>query len=173
MLLLALILALEAPAPAPAAEAPPPEPPKWTVSVDPLTFSLGYAHIQVERKASKYASVYLGPHTRLFDGIFTRGHEPFLGFGTEIGVRVFPWGKSPKGPWIMARQVLATLVTTDGSAPAEFGGYSSVLVGYTAIFVRHLVLSGGVGFNYLYYDIGEYGSSGPFVALHTNIGVAF
>ena len=57
----------------------------------------------------------------------------------------------------------------DHRGPAHPGVVAVVL----EVLVRHLVLSGGVGFNYLYYDIGEYGSSGPFVALHTNIGVAF
>lgn len=150
-----------------------PEPPKWTLTVDPLTFSLGYAHVQLERQAGDYASVYLGPHARVFDGILTKGREPFLGFGAEVGVRAFPWGKAPRGAWIMVRQVVARLATTDGSADPKVGGYTSILLGYTAIFGRHFVLSGGAGFNYLYYDIGGYGSAGPFPALHTNIGVAF
>ncbi|TNE84631.1 MAG: hypothetical protein EP330_28575 [Deltaproteobacteria bacterium] len=147
--------------------------PEWTVTVDPLTFGLGYAHVQVERAVSERASVYVGPHMRLFDGLLTEGHEPFLGFGAEVGVRYFPWGEAPEGAWIMGRQVVARLHTTDGSAPAKPGGYSSVLVGYTGILGERFVLSGGAGLNVLYYDIGEYGVSGPFPALHTNLGVAF
>lgn len=147
--------------------------PSWTVTVDPLTFALGYAHLQFERSLGDHASVYVGPHMRLFDGILTEGHEPFLGFGGELGVRVFPWGRSPEGAWLMARQVVARVHTTDGSADAKPGGYSSVLMGYTGVIGDRFVLSGGAGFNMLYYSIGDYGVSGPFPALHTNLGVAF
>lgn len=147
--------------------------PDWTITVDPLTFALGYAHVQVERTAGRYVSIYAGPHLRLFDGILTDGHEPYLGFGGEVGVRAFPWGKAPSGPWVMGRQVVARLHTTDDSAPAKAGGYSSVLLGYTGVIAGHFVLSGGAGLNYLYYDIGDYGTSGFFPALHTNLGVAF
>lgn len=145
----------------------------WTITVDPLTFSLGYAHVQVERRFGGHTSVYVGPHLRLFDGLLTEGNEPFLGFGGEVGFRYFPWGRSPRGAWLMGRQVLARLHTTDDSAPAKVGGYSSVLAGYTAVLGGHFVLSGGAGFNYLYYSIGEYGPSGAFPALHTSLGVAF
>jgi len=147
--------------------------PSWTVTVDPLTTALGYVHLQVERRLGRHVSVYAGPHMRLFDGLLTEGREPFLGFGGELGVRAFPWGRSPEGAWVMGRQVLARLHTTDDSADAKVGGYSSVLLGYTGVIGDHFVLSGGAGFNALYYDIGDYGSSGPFPALHTNLGVAF
>lgn len=149
------------------------EGPDWTVTVDPLTYAIGYAHVQVERRVGRHASVYVGPHARLYDGILTEEPEPFLGFGGEVGVRAFPLGRAPEGPWVMGRQVLARLHTTDGSADPKVGGYSSVLVGYTGLIGQHFVLSGGAGFNMLYYDIGAYGPSGPFVALHTNLGVAF
>ncbi len=166
MLLLALIHA------APAAPEEAPNPPAWTVTVDPLTFALGYAHVQTERRLSDRASLYAGPHLRLFDGLLTEGREPYLGFGAEVGLRYFPWASAPEGGWLMARQVVARLHTTDGSAPARAGGYSSVLFGGTALIGRHLVLSGGAGLNYLYYDIGDYGTAGPFPALHTNLGIA-
>jgi hypothetical protein len=147
--------------------------PDWTVTVDPLTFALGYAHVQVERSLGNHVSVYGGPHMRVFNGLLTDEPEPYLGFGVEVGVRAFPFGKAPEGPWVMGRQVAARLHTTDDSAAAKAGGYSSVLLGYTGIVGKHFVLSGGAGFNYLYYNIGDYGTSGPFVALHTNLGVAF
>ncbi|MFT4623194.1 MAG: hypothetical protein ACI8PZ_001850 [Myxococcota bacterium] len=148
------------------------EPPPRTVVVDPLTFALGYAHVQVEGRLGDHASLYAGPHLRLFDGILTEGHEPFIGIGAEVGARWFPWGAAPTGGWAMARGVLARLSTTDGTKLVKPGGYGSVLVGYTG-FVGHLVLSGGAGLNLLAYDIGGYGTSGPFPAAHTAIGVAF
>jgi hypothetical protein len=160
---MALFLALLAPAGAA----------DWTITVDPLTYALGYPHLQVERALSDRASLYVGPHARLYDGILTDGREPFLGFGGEVGFRYFPWGGAPQGGWVMARQVLAHLHTTDGSGAAELGGYSSVLVGGTGILAGRFVLSGGAGLNVLYYDIEGYGSAGPFPALHTNLGVAF
>lgn len=147
--------------------------PSWTVTVDPLTTALGYVHLQIEGVASDRVSVYGGPHMRLFDGVLTEGHEPFLGVGVELGVRYFPWGGAPEGGWLMARTVTARLWTTEPPNRAKFGGYSSVLFGYTGVVGKHLVLSGGAGFNYLYYDIEGYGSKGPFPALHTNLGVAF
>ena len=147
--------------------------PQWTVTVDPLTTALGYAHVQVERRLGDRTSLYLGPHARLFDGILTEGHEPFLGLGAEAGFRWFPWGGAPEGGWLMARTVAARAWTTDATPTSRFAGYSSALFGGTAILGGHFVLSGGAGFNYLYYAIEDYGVSGPFPALHTNLGVAF
>jgi len=147
--------------------------PDWTVTVDPLTFAIGYAHVQVERRLDDRFSLYVGPHARLFDGVLTDEPEPFLGFGGEVGLRWFPWGSAPKGGWVMVRSVGARLHTTDGTEQSGFGGYSSVLVGGTAVIADHFVLSGGAGYNQLYYSIGGYGPSGPFVALHSNLGVAF
>lgn len=174
----------ESPAESPAESEPPvdseptskPEraqPAAWTVTVDPLTFALGFAHVQVERRLTRHTSLYVGPHLRLFNGILSDRSERYRGYGGEVGLRVFPWGRAPSGAWGMVRSTLAYVHTTDGSARARPGGYSSVLVGYSGILAKHFVLSGGVGFNYLYYDIGDYGTSGPFVALHTNLGVAF
>lgn len=163
-----------------AVEAPPG--PTWTVTVDPLTTALGYVHLQVEHRLSPHTSLYAGPHMRLFDGILTEEPEPFVGFGAEVGFRYFFKDQAPQGSWVMARGVLARLNTTYsennplGGAPlqvVEWGGYGSALVGYTAIFKERWVLSGGAGFNYLAYDIDGMGVSGPFVALHTNLGVAF
>jgi hypothetical protein len=147
--------------------------PAWTVTVDPLTYAIGYAHLQVERRLSDGFSLYAGPHARLYDGILTEEPEPFIGLGAEVGLRWFPWGAAPEGPWVMVRSVGARLSTTDGPKQAAFGGYSSVLLGGTVLVADVLVLSGGAGYNQLYYAIGDYGPSGPFVALHTNLGVAF
>lgn len=147
--------------------------PAWTVTVDPLTTALGYVHVQTERRVSGAFSVYAGPHLRLFDGILTDEPEPYIGLGGEVGVRWFPWGAAPKGGWVMLRTVGARVSTTEGPKQAAFGGYSSALVGGTAIVKDVLVLSGGAGFQQLYYTVGPYGPSGPFVALHTNVGVAF
>ncbi len=149
------------------------EAPRWTVSVDPLTVALGYPHVQVERVLTDSVSLYVGPHARLFDGLLTEGHEPFVGYGLESGARWFPKGEAPTGRWLMGRQVVARLHTTEGPEQAELGGYSSVLGGYTAILGDVFVLSGGLGFQYLYYDIAGMGASGPFAAAHTNLGVAF
>jgi len=147
--------------------------PSWTITVDPLTFAIGYPHLQVEGVLSERFSLYAGPHARLFNGILTEEPEPFRGYGLESGLRYFFRPQAPVGPWAMYRQVVAYIHTTDGTEVSEIGGYSSALVGYTGIVGDWLVLAGGAGFNYLYYDIEGMGASGPFVALHTNIGVAF
>lgn len=149
--------------------------PKTTITVDPLTTALGYAHLQVERVVGESGawSVYGGPHARLFDGILTESPEPFVGVGVEAGVRWFPRGEAPTGPWVMVRSVGARLSTTDGPEETGFGGYSSVLFGGTTVMADVLVLSGGLGYNQLYYSISGYGVSGPFPAAHSNIGVAF
>jgi len=147
--------------------------PQWTVTVDPLTTALGYPHLQVERAFSDGFSLYVGPHARLFDGLLTEEPEPFVGFGLETGARWFPWGDAPTGAWLMGRQVLAHIHTTEGPEASELGGYTSVLFGYTGILGDVFVLSGGLGAQYLYYDIEGMGASGPFPAAHTNLGVAF
>lgn len=147
--------------------------PHWTVTVDPLTYALGYAHVQVEGRLSDHSSLYLGPSLRLYDGLLTDGHEPFVGIGAEAGLRWFPWGEAPQGTWLMARGVIARLSTSDPPLPARPGGYGSLLVGHTGVIAGRLVLSGGAGVNYLAYTIGGYGVSGLLPALHTNVGVAF
>ncbi len=147
--------------------------PQWTVTVDPLTVALGYPHLQVERALGDAFSLYAGPHARLFDGLLTETPEPFVGFGVETGLRWFPWGEAPEGAWLMGRTVVAHLHTTEGPAAAELGGYASLLAGYTGIIGDVFVLSGGLGYNQLYYDINGMGASGPFIAAHTNLGVAF
>lgn len=147
--------------------------PDWTVTVDPLTYAIGYVHVQVERRLDDRFSLYVGPHARLFDGILTESPEPFLGVGGEAGLRWFPWGKAPEGGWLMVRTVGARLWTTEAPKTRGFGGYTSVLVGGTALLGEHFVLSGGAGYNQLYYSVGGYGPSGPYPALHTNLGVAF
>ena len=147
--------------------------PQTTITVDPLTTALGYVHLQVERALSDRFSLYAGPHARLFSGILTDPPEPFVGGGAEVGLRWFPWGGAPRGGWVMVRSVGAYATTTEGPKLSGFAGYSSALVGGTTILADRFVLSGGVGYNQLYYTLGDYGSGGPFVALHTNLGVAF
>lgn len=149
------------------------EVPQWTVTVDPLTTALGFGHVQVERALGERVSVYAGPHLRLFDGLLSEGHEPYLGYGVEVGVRVFFAMPAPTGCWAMARGVLAYAHTTDGTGLAAPAGYGSGLVGYTGIVGGWLVLSGGAGVQYLHYRVGDYGPVGIAPALHTNIGVAF
>lgn len=145
--------------------------PAWTVTVDPLTTALGYVHLQVEHTLSPHWSLYAGPHARLFDGILTPTPEPFRGYGVESGVRYFFKPGAPLGGWVMGRGVVARLNTTEDSDLVKVGGYGSALVGYTHLAWGWLVLSGGAGVNYLDYNIAGYGVSGPFLALHTTIGV--
>lgn len=152
--------------------------PTWTFQVDPLTFALGLAHVQVERRLGPDWSLYVGPNLRLFDGVLDETHQPYLGFGVEVGVRRFFTGQAPTGCWAEARGVVAYLTSTESTSseagPAQsIGGYGSLLVGYTGVLWNHLVLSGGLGFQYLAYHLGDYGFGGPFPAAHTAIGVAF
>lgn len=147
--------------------------PQWTVQVDPLTAALGFAHVQVERAIFDELSVYLGPHLKLYDGLLSSGHEPYRGYGAELGLRAFPLGGAPAGLWVEARGVLAGLHTTDGSQQRALGGYGSALGGYTGILAKHLVLAGGAGVQYIHYSVSGYGPVGVFPALHTAIGVAF
>jgi hypothetical protein len=155
----------------PAAAAP--DAPSWTVSVDPLTAALGFAHVQVERAVHPRASVYAGPHLRLYDGVLPAVNGPYVGLGGELGVRGFFAGAAPEGGWVMVRGVLARVATTEGPAEARLGGYTSALVGGTAILGPGVVLSGGAGASWFAYEVGGYGPSGPAVALHTAVGWAF
>ena len=147
--------------------------PTWTITVDPLTTALGYAHVQVERRLTDHASLYLGPSLRLFNGVLSDINGPYIGLGLEAGGRWFPWGKAPRGGWLMLRGVGAWLHTTDGTDLSAPGGYTSALVGGTVLLGEHLVLSGGAGLSYFAYTVGGYGPAGLIPALHTNLGVAF
>jgi hypothetical protein len=148
-------------------------PPHWTIQVDPLTYALGYAHVQVERAVSPSVSVYAGPHLRLYDAVGAAEHEPYIGLGVETGVRWFPQHHAPSGVWLMGRGVLAELFTTDDTHQHAIGGYASALVGYTGIIHERLVLSGGLGVQRLQYTVGGYGLATFYPAAHTAIGVAF
>ncbi len=149
-------------------------PPQWTISVDPLTAVLGYPHLQFERSINDRLSIYAGPHLRLYDNLLDDETEPYRGYGAEFGVRWFPFRTGPSGPWLSARTVTAHLRTHAPAEPSsEFGGYSSVLAGYTYFPTDWFVVSGGLGVQYLYYDIDDFGTRSPFVAMHTVFGFAF
>ena len=162
--MLALILALGA---ARAAD------PSWTVTVDPLTTAIGFVHVQVEHQLGEHASLYLGPSLRLFDGVLPASNGPYRGLGLEAGLRGFFVGTAPEGGWLMLRGVLARVSTDTPEPEARLGGYTSALVGYTAILGPGLVLSGGAGLSWFHYQVAEYGVHGFAPALHTNIGWAF
>lgn len=147
--------------------------PTWTVQVDPLTAALGFAHVQVERVVAPRLSVYAGPNLRLYDGLLTDVNGPYQGYGVEAGVRVYPWGEAPTGPWALVRGVGAWIRATDGSGRANPGGYGSALVGYTGIVADWLVLSGGLGVQRFAYTVGPYGPTGWGPAAHSTVGVAF
>lgn len=152
--------------------------PLWTISVDPLTFAIGFAHVQVERSLGPRASLYVGPSLRLFDGILADTNGPYMGLGIESGVRGFFSGTAPEGGWVMWRGVVARVATTTPPVTATFGAYTSVLAGYTGIFDSNvsnggLVLSGGVGVSYFDYGVQTYGVHGFAPAAHTNVGWAF
>lgn len=147
--------------------------PQWTLQVDPLTTLIGFVHVQVERRLGDSFSIYAGPSLRLFSPPFG-DDENFVGYGGEVGFRWYFLGGAPEGFWVLARTVAAYLSSDlPGGEESGFGGYSSGLVGYTAIFGNWFVLSGGAGFQYLYYTINDEGPSGPLPALHTTVGVAF
>lgn len=148
--------------------------PRWTLQVDPLTTALGFVHLQLERALGPRVSLYLGPSLRLFNGITSDAEDDYQGLGAEAGLRVFFTGRAPEGAWAMARTVAAR-VSTDatGETQTAFGGYSSLLGGYTWVLDRWLVLSAGGGVQYLYYTAGEQGVEGVLPALHTAAGFAF
>ncbi len=145
----------------------------WTVSVDPLTTALGFTHVQVERAFGPRLSVYAGPNLRLYDGLLPTIDGPYFGLGAEVGVRGFFVGAAPEGAWVMARGVLARVSTRDPAPDAAAGGYTSGLIGYTAILGPGLVLSGGLGISWFDYGVGEWGVHGVLPAAHTNFGWAF
>ncbi len=145
----------------------------WTVTVDPLTLAIGFAHVQVEHTLGPHASVYLGPSVKCFDGILEGANGPYVGVGAEAGVRGFFWGKAPSGGWIMVRGVLASLSTEVPNSATNLGGYTSALIGFTGIVGPGLVLSGGLGVSYFDYGVLDYGVHGLAPAAHTNVGWAF
>jgi hypothetical protein len=107
---------------------------------------------------------------RFFDGILPSINGPYRAFGAEAGLRGFFYGTAPEGGWLMLRGVGARL--SSGGTKA-WGGYTSALVGYTAILGPGLVLSGGLGVSYFHYGVLDYGVYGFAPAAHTNIGWAF
>lgn len=144
---------------------------QWTLSVDPLTFALGYAHVQLERSFGDRLSLYIGPNFRIFTNplLSDPDVDRVRGYGAEIGLRVFFYGAAPEGAWVMVRGVLAYIHDDEVSGA---GGYGSLLAGYTWVHKR-LVLGGGLGVQYLAYSLRGQGPSGFAPAAHTVIGVAF
>lgn len=150
-------------------ERPLPEP-RWTVQVDPLTTALGFLHVQTEYALSGHHSVYVGPHLRLFDGVFDDDEAGYRAYGVESAYRYFWQGQAPRGPWGQARLVASYLTRGQDTAP---GGYISALGGYTWILQDRWVLALGLGVQYLQMRVGGVGSEGVFPAAHTALGVAF
>lgn len=144
--------------------------PQWTVQVDPLTTALGFVHVQVERALGAQLSVYAGPHLRLFNGIIAEPGDDYLGFGGELGVRWFFAPGAPAGWWLQTRGVLAHLSADDATA---LGGYVSALGGYTWILDGRWVLAGGLGVQYIHYQVAGQGPKGVLPAAHTALGFAF
>jgi hypothetical protein len=150
--------------------------PSWTITVDPLTTALGFAHVQVERVVAPGFSIYAGPHAHLFSSVFAQEKEDYLGFGLELGLRKFFKPNAPRGAWGQVRGVLARASSdATGQLESNAAGYVSALVGYTYIHRSGLVLSGGAGVQYLNYQVKEaqQGVEGFFPALHSNIGFSF
>lgn len=157
------------------AETPPsePAPRHWTIQVDPLTTVLGFVHLQFERTLGDHASIYVGPHLRLFSSPFS-DPEDFVGYGVEVGVRWYFLGTAPRGWWGLVRGVGASLKTdANGTRETALGGYGSALGGYTWIVADRLVLSLGGGVQYLHYTVGGLGPKTFAPAAHTAIGIAF
>lgn len=149
------------------------EAPSWTVTLDPLTTAIGIVHVQVERVFDPRFSVYAGPSLRLFDGVLPDTNGPWRALGAEVGVRGFFKGAAPEGGWVMLRGVLARTSTDTPAPETGLGGYTSALVGGTAVLGPGLVLSGGLGVSWFDYGVGEYGVHGLAPAAHTNLGWAF
>ena len=146
----------------------------WTLTVDPLTAALGFAHLQLERRLSPRLSLYGSPSLRLYDGLLDDVNGPYRGAGLELGLRGFWRPTAPEGLWLMLRGVGAWTWTVDPAPPAaEPGGYASLLVGGTWVGERGLTLSGGLGASVFGYEVGGYGPQGPAVAAHSAAGWAF
>jgi hypothetical protein len=147
--------------------------PQWTVTADPLTWSLGFAHVQVERALAPRWSLYAGPSLRVHDGWLPDDLPRTRGIGAEVGVRGFFTGRAPEGAWVMVRGVGAVVRTIDAPRRTGPGGYTSALVGGTGVLGRGFVLSGGLGVSWFAYGVDGLGRYGPLPAAHTNLGWAF
>ena len=148
--------------------------PTWTLQVDPLTTALGFVHVQAEWAVAPQWSFYLGPSLHLFPGILAEDGDPaYTGLGAEMGLRWYFHGTAPEGAWVLLRGVIAHLQLDDPPETEALGGYVSALVGYTAIFDGWFVLSGGLGVQYISYEVGGAGPEGVLPAAHTTVGVAF
>jgi hypothetical protein len=157
-----------------AAQDAPAAPPRWTVQVDPLTFALGFAHVQLEYAFTDHLSVYVGPSLHLFNGLIAEPGDDYLGLGGELGVRYFFSPTAPRGWWVQARGVLAHLSSdVSGQEETALGGYVSALGGYTWIFDDRWVVAAGLGIQYIHYRISGQGPEGILPAAHTTIGFAF
>lgn len=147
--------------------------PAWTIQVDPLTFALGFAHVQIERAVAPQWSVYAGPSMRGYDGLIDKTPQPFRGYGIELGLRRFVSGTAPAGSWLEVRGVAAYLKADAPRQDSGFGGYASVLGGHTWVVAGWLVLAAGLGVQYLDYRVAGFGVHGVLPAAHTTLGVAF
>jgi len=146
----------------------------WTVTVDPLTAALGFAHVQVERRLAPRASLYAGPSLRVGDGLLADINGPYRAAGLELGLRAFARPTAPAGPWLLLRGV-GGLGWTVRPAPPDRApvGYTSLLAGGTWIGDRGLTLSGGLGLSAFAYTVGGFGPAGLAPAAHSAVGWAF
>lgn len=147
------------------------------LSVDPAATAMGFPSVHVEFAPSWSWSFYLGSHVRAFDGVLDSESTPYRSTGVEVGVRYFPSARAPLGSWFSARAAGAHLLapdTTDSTqSDISRGGYISVLGGYSFGPLRRLILSGGLGVQYVNYEIQDFGFRGIYPAVQMGIGYWF
>lgn len=116
------------------------------VALNTVVLGRGQVAIEYERAVFSRLSLFVSPQPVV---LFT-GDEVEWGFLGELGARVFLVGEAPAGLFIAPELLLAySRQAASGVVTAELKvGYGAML-GLTLVFWERLVLSGGLGVQYL------------------------
>lgn len=119
------------------------------VSLNTVVLGRGQFAIEYERAVFSRLSLFVSPQPVV---LFT-GDEVEWGFLGELGARVFLLGEAPAGLFVAPELLLAySRQAASGVVTAELKvGYGAML-GLTLVFFERLVLSGGLGVQYLALD---------------------
>ncbi|MEM8608252.1 MAG: hypothetical protein AAGF92_14165 [Myxococcota bacterium] len=115
----------------------------------------GRIELEYERALHRIVSIFGGAYAVAFDSL---GNENLVGFGIEVGTRVFVLGRAPEGIWFAGTVGMFWRNPRGNRSVKTRGLETGLLVGWTGVWGR-FALSLGAGATYNYGRVSVLGQS--------------